>query len=348
MSTQMLFGVNTYSLSDGVDIFMSMQGNVKRSHFLQYMVTGQTVWEHLFKNSIWAIHQQVVNVTTDSHGKKTFRMPDNIMKVLSISVVDKHGNLQPLTMDQNMNTLEISCHPKTCSCGTCGGKNTLCEALDSIGVRYESIVIDGQTYEKTIWTKKTGCDIIEHHVVPVKEDGVMTHTDLYKTICTLDVDTQGCIKETEPNRHKLFNHFGWYRNCFCNNFFNVVENGVHHHHPDLAMPVTHNDYGYYKPDAMDPQKMHLNHTKAEQVIVVYQPSIIKASLSELRIPEYAKECFLFGMGYFTVAFDRVTPGSMKVLAENSFTKSERALMFFMNPVRIKEFLMLPGIEIKWG
>lgn len=349
MTEHFLYGVPAVTFTEAVDNFMAMQGNVRRSHYPQYLVTAKTVWEKMFKESIWEIKQEVVNVKVDSHKKKTFRLPCNMLRLLAISVVDKHGNLQPLAVDNNLNTLEIKCHPKTCSCTKCNGCETYCDAIDAITVRYESILLNnGQTYEKTIWTKKCGCDIIEVAKIPVWQDDALTWIETERTICDLEVDTNGCIKATEPNRKKLYDYFGWYPSCVCNNLYNNLP--VKHHDciPDLAAPQTINHYGYYKADADDPQLIHLHHSKAEQVIVTFQLAGAVNERGTLMIPKYALECFYFGMNYFITVFDKVTPANAKFLAEKSYDKAYRALLIFMNPIRMEEFLRLPSIPITWG
>lgn len=338
MSTRILYGVPTETLEEVLNLYLVQQGNSRRSHFADYMITAQEVWEQLFRGTIWQVRQVIADVDQDKH---TLQLPRDMERFLSISVMDHCGDLQPLTYDPNMNTLEVLCHKKTCSCTECNGEGSMCDAIDSLTMREAPVVIDTITYYERIWNRKCGHSIMEVRETPAKDGDEITWVTSEKLICDVDVDEKGCIKPTEPNRQLFDHHFGLFLlDChrrLCDD---------HHLRCRTQIPPNFSYYGFYKPDATCDGIIHLKHVKADKVIVSYQPAA-GITDGQVMVPKYAKDAMMYGLFYYSVRFRTNVSIGERREAENNFKMAVRKLFLFMFPISLEEFTKLPSRRRIW-
>ncbi|HEU4609304.1 MAG TPA: hypothetical protein VFS31_14405, partial [Chitinophagaceae bacterium] len=286
----------------------------------------------------------------------TITLPQNMVRLINISIMDRHGNLQPIAYNPNINTLDIRCSTKTCSCG-CGGKGTYCSEADNIQATTEVVTIDGTDYNKITYTKYDGAGnmyrLIEMPTWDVQTNAVVT-TELRELICALDVTSTGCIKVTEPNRVKLVQSCGCYippniygegPNCGpkCNIGYEEVRC-----EDNVLVPPIWSDYGYYNWDAQKGDVIHLKHVKADQIIVAYQNNG-QITQEECLVPEYAVEAMLLGI-YWRQRF--VAPQSVcsypeKKAASIEYDNAKIRLFEFKNPMRMDAFINAQTIRTTW-
>lgn len=336
--TRILYGVPTYSLEEILNNFMVQQGNNRRSHYADYMITAQQVWQQLFRETIWEVRQIVLDVDKENH---TITLPAGMDRFISISVVDYHGNMQPITYDPNLNTLVVKCHQRKCSCQTCQGQDSMCDAIDSITMRQYPVIINTITYYQRVWNKKCDTGILEISETPYQDGTEITYRTSEKLICEMEMDEKGCILPTAPNRELFEHHFG----CFLLDCFKKVCHDWHHRER-VSIPPDFSFYGFYKPDATCDNVIHLKHVKADKVIVSYQPAPNFVD-SEVMVPQYAQEAMMYGLHHFTTRFRNNISVGEKREAQLNFKKAQTALFGFMYPINLAEFIKLPARKRLW-
>lgn len=333
----------TQTLEEVVREYMIQQGNHRRNHEVEYMVTAYEVWLELFRTTIWTMQYRILDIDKSTN---TIEIPCNIERVFGISVMDECGDMRPIGYDPNMNTMTISCHSKTCSCNSCNGEGTLCDAIDSISFRTETVLINDEPYEKKIWNKKVGCSLVEVTETPAWEAdgdaGEVVYVTQEKVVCEFEVNTAGCITATEANRTLIEQHCG----CFipaCQQDMCYKQQNT----DPPALPKNLNDYGYWKPDALCDGKWHLKDVKADKVILSYQVGATTDADGQINVPLYAKNAVKFGLKYYGLAFKQNASESAIDKAEKRWVKEKRKLFMYMNPINIYEFTRLPMRPVYW-
>lgn len=328
--SRVIYGVPTQTLEEVVLEFMLQQGNVRRNHEAEYMVTAQEVYYDLFRTTLWEMNYMVLEVDKDTN---TVQLPCGSERVIGLSVIDVNGLLRPLGYDRNMNTLQVRCHKETCSCSTCNGDGTLCEAIDSISFRTEPINIDGVDYFKRIWNKKEGAMLIEVREVPVKENGEVSYITQRDIICEFDVDENDCIKPTPANEELIKVNCGCYITSSPDDMYTMYDCA------DGELPASPNGFGHWKQDAICDKTLHLRNVEADKIILSYQADPTDGN-PQLLLPRYAKDAFKFGMSYQTVAFKPRVSSRDKEYAESKYLQAKKKLFYFMHPINLNRFMRI--------
>ena len=353
-----LFGTPVMTLSEIVTDFNVEQGNQKQSHFVANMLRAKWAWKDILWNVSWSLAQQAVPVVDNK-----ITLPKDLIRLVNLSVVDKCGNVQTLMYNPAINTLDIRCPQKSCSCATCGGDGTLCGALDSIEVTTEEVEIRGNTYTRTIYTRSDGHGNIyriSSNPTSSADEEQVEFVENREFICAVDVTESGCIKDTEPNRRALQGLCGCYlpsfgvgypyayTRGFCDNVPYPYSDRPDSMNPDCerTVPMLHNDYGYYNWDSVAGDVIHLKDVTATQIIVAYQTSGDGAGV-EMLVPEYAVDAVKFGIMYRQKAFSPTSGMGDKQMAERDYDSMKEKLWNFNNPIRMDEWIKAQTIIPKW-
>lgn len=350
-----LFGTPVMTLSEVIAELNIAQNNTKETHYASNLVHAKWVWKELLWTNVWSVAQVPVDIVD---GKIT--LPNDVIRLVNISVMDKCGNLQPLGHNPNINTLDVRCPVSKCGC-QCGGVDTYCMQVDNITTTKESIVINGENYTKTIYTRSDNKgNIYQQSHTPtwdVTEEEVV-YIDTTELICKVDVTETGCIKATEPNRLKLTQFCGCYipygdypdySYLSCDSpYWNNCGDWRNRRDCQLAVPEVTNNFGYYNWDAKANDIVHIKHTKADRVIVSYQTSGETAN-EEMLVPEYALSAMLAGIYYRQVwlAPPTVIPRNEKREAKYAYQAEKTSLFEFQHPLRIDEFVKSQNIRPWW-
>lgn len=335
MGQTITYGVPTETLESVVEEYMIQQGNHRRNHHIEYMVTAREVWLELFRTTIWNMHYKVLAVNKTNN---TVRVPCGASRIFGLSIIDKCGNTIPLSYDPNFNTLQFRCHEQTCSCETCNGEGTLCDAIDSITLRTETIYIDTIPYDKKIWNRKVGSNLVEVTETPAKDGNTVSYHIKERVICDLEVDTNGCVKATESNRVLIEDNCG----CYIPGSACAVATRT-----DVTLPANSNSYGYWNPDAICDGVWHLKDVQAEKVIISYQVEGVEDVNNQIHVPVYAKTAVKFGMKYYGMVFKPNANRGEVRQAENDWERAKRKLFMFMHPITISELMKISRRPVKW-
>lgn len=331
-----IYGTAVVTLSEAVEQLMIMQSNDRQSHYMSYLMHGKWAWKKLLWGTIWAIRQRVVCVDETT---PTLTIPGDVERLISLSVVDVCGNLQPIGYNPAINTLSMS-GSSTCSCKKCSGTNTLCEILDNIQIRTETITINGQGYQKRTWNRMDpGGDFVEVEEIPAYDtsEDVVSVVTRVRTICKLQVDERGCIAPTEDNRGRLSECCGCYL---------IACHQLLFHKPTVDVTPYRNSFGHWKWEANSGDVIHLNHVKAKKIIISYQSSG-ETDEGEYIIPEYALEALWRCIIYRMTSYN---PSSTNNDKEFTFRDSEREatrLLKYMYPINMSNFMRLQGTVPLW-
>lgn len=338
---RILGGYPTLTLEEAVENYMAMSENIKRHHFTSVMITAKWLWKEILKESLWQISNQLIEIDKAS---MTIKLPCDLLRLLNISVVDSFGNLQSFSYADNMNTISVKCPPKKCSCTSCNGKDSYCEAIDNMTMLTETVTLNGFPYNKRTWVKKeqngTLNKVIELPYLDTADDTVKVKTST-ELLCQLETTETGCLKAT-PANFKLLQEY-----CHCFYPGQLYDRYGATCKADEQIMDPHNRFGQFKEDSLDKSLIHIRNTKAESVIISYQATMDKTSTGQFMVPEWAMMCFNFGMYYYTNAFKKTSRGE-KDAARRDYRQERKRMDNFTNPVSLDVFLKMQSEWPKWG
>jgi hypothetical protein len=351
------YGQEVHYLSDYVRKFNLKQGNVKGIAFIRTMEFASMIWKLLFRKSIWEIKTQVLTVDRETN---TITIPEGCERLINLSVIDKYGKLHPLTYNPDISTVNTLCQQNKCSCTTCGGVGTLCEAMDNITAINEDVVINGETYQKTTYMRGDGCTIQREEHVPAWDSA--TSEVVYVTnrqwVCDIEVSDKGCILPTAPNILALQTYCGYNGSCL-NNGYNVNSSGYGYGgfvNPYRGVaPVSYNFFGYFNWDAASRSIIHIfrtssniylnNRAKCEEDCRGIENEIVKVIISyqtngstpgeEILIPEYCVMAMDAGILWQQAVFNS-QDGDRSRKKEYYFNSQKMDLNKYLNPIRIDD------------
>jgi len=348
-----LYGTQVLTLSEVVDELNVVQNNVKQNYAASNLIHAKWVWKDLLWTTEWSVAQVALDIVD---GK--IQLPNDVIRIVNISAVDKCGKIQPLGHNPNINTLDIRCSTNKCGCG-CGGKDTYCAQVDNMQVKEETITINGTDYTKTTYIRVDNQgNLYEVANIPAWNTATdeVVFTEERSLLCNLELTTDGCIKETEANRCALAQYCGcyipggipeynWWGYGSC--YWDTCGDWRERKECKRAVPVVHNDFGYYNWDARAKDVVHIKDTKAVQVIVGYQTSG-ESDNTEMLVPEYALDAMLAGIYYRQRQYSPVVSWGEKQQSMYAYRAAKTRLFEFKNPLRADVFVKLQDIIPRWG
>lgn len=360
------YGQKVLFLSELVRKFCLKQGNVKQVNFLRQLEFAAWAWKELFRTSVWELSTVVLDV--DPH-KHTITLPNNCERLINISVVDRYGNIEPLTWNQNMSTVSMLCQKNSCSCHKCGGQDTLCEALDNLTVVQEQITVNDTEYTQVTYIKNNGCGSLQKEIhtwaynPSTEEVEAVVNNEL---LCTIEVNDKGCLLPTKPNILALERYCGYNSSLFNNGFCGI---GFPYVNPYRSLiPTPYNFFGYWNWNAACRDIIHIFRSKnkntlfvndqancnttcgreendIKKVIVSFQASANTDGI-EMLVPEYAEFAVNAGMIY-QQAFFNTRDGDRGGSLEAKWRKEQRKVQAYLNPVRMDDIIKIQTQPRLW-
>lgn len=343
---------NFYTLSEAVDRFLMLRGNLKRKYFDVWLVIGEEVWRDLFRNTLWTVRNVWVPI---QKGKPYdfIRMPKDVSRYLGVFVKDDCGNLTPLYYDQKMSVIP---RPEGNGCGSekcdCSG---LCGEINNFSVTTTPVVIGNTTYyEKTYLKYCSGGTIYRYREIPTKKyNEIATSGDYnldqnpdysragsfgnytvvtYTTsdlVCTLKTKENGCPEDSQENEEEFINKCGcfvnsWCDRKYCDHFMDAVnynERGQISFSEDGTKIFIKQDVRRVPPQLV---------TRG-WVMLRYQTSGVTPG-KEIIIPEYTKFAFWAGLMYRFMQFKDGYSINEKEDAKAKYTAETDAVILFLNPL----------------
>lgn len=361
------YGQKVILLSEQVRKFCLKQGNVKQVNFLRQMEFAAWAFKELFRTSVWELTTVVLDV--DPH-KHTITIPDNCERLVNISVIDRFGQIQPLTWNPNLSTVDVLCQKNSCSCHSCGGHDTLCEALDNITVIQETITFGSRERTQVTYIKNNGCGSLEKEIHtwgydPINEETIQPIV-LNELLCTIEVNDKGCLLPTKPNIDALQTYCGFNASLFNNGYWGGAASGVNPYRS--LIPTAYNFYGYWNWNAACRDTIHIFRSKRKNSIFVNDPAncesvcgkeendIKKVILSfqtsantegvEMLIPEYASMAVDTGILYQQALFNP-RDGDRSRAMETKWRTQQRKVQSYLNPVRMDSIRKVQSQPRPW-
>lgn len=369
-----LYGTPVMTISQIVKNLMIEQGNSNQNHYADNLVRATRVFKDLLKDTIWSIRYKALDIDKSDN---SVCMPQDMVRLYNINVVDHCGQLVPLGYNPLMNTMKLMCHEHKCSCTSCKGTGTLCDALDAIQVITEDVVINGVTYPKKTWIQKCNDGVIKKVIeLPYPDDvdnpqSPVSYVTEYETLCDLEVTVTNCIKSTEANHMKLLKYCGCYIPGWQSKMCGLMVNYGFAEGPlSPAMNLTdmnpkgidagwikdyycenkyfpQSNFGYWNWGVNAHEKVYLKMIRTEKVIVCYQTNGDNCSGEELVIPEYALDAMQFGIVYRQRAFAPNVSYGEKQAARMDYEREKDKLKRFLHLVSPEALASLQEIIPKW-
>lgn len=348
MQERIFFGVTSMPLSEAVDMFMSLQNNSNQNHKLLYRTSGRMIWKELLGDTLTSVRSVYVAVDQST---KRFTLPKDIMRLYSISFVDKCGIIHPIFYDENVSTLELLDfnNEDSCGCQKCKGKDSLCSIFETVTYTdtVAEVSIEGTTdtfrIRKYVIRDVLGkvTEVTEYYG-PYDVNGSPTNDEIFKTtkevICNLELDDNGCVCNSHVNNQIVETHLRCYMSC-----------RKHHEKIDPEIPATHNRFGYYTEIEGEDKVMKITSSKEDvlSVLVSYQSTGDNLDFSEYIIPEYALRAFYDGIYELSNRYVPGTTDRQKLVNQREYKKATNKLRGKLRPIKLEEFMAIGRGPAKW-
>lgn len=335
MTTFRQHGCNVTPLSEVVDTLMAVQHNSNRSYYMSTMIHAKQAWKDLLRTTIFTMRNMVLPVTGDH-----VVIPKGVDNVYALSYVDDCGNMVPLSYNPNINTLSLTVTESSCACERCHGNGTLCGMMDNIIYRTEPIEVDGQEMFKRIWNRTDiSGNVYETAETPVvdPDTGNVIYISSHKLICKVEVNSNGCIKDTPENHAMIMACCGCYMLCNCCDGSRTAR-----------MPTLPSLIGEWNWDAMDGQVIRLRGVAAKSLIVTCQATDQCAG-GDMLVPDFALDTVMFCIQYRQQAFapSNVVSTRDKEYSYRQYRREKDALLRYLYPIDMQAFAELGSIIPKW-
>lgn len=292
--------------------------------------------------------------------------PCDFLKLSSVNIIDRHGCFIPVFKNDSLHSKMVDVSAaKNCACEfNCGYKlcNTVkgYEAVVSVKtdklpngdpisfkcVDRKSIDPNGFFYSET------------QYPLRVYEDGVWTNTVLHtesKKLCSVEVDVNGCICDTDANVNKLCHACGidvagipvggdansfhndpkvdtWIYHCNSKFDWFSTQCGAH----GFGQHRRHDFNHVYNVEEDNNRIIFPSHFGHDRVMVRYYHDI---SLKNIQVPFIAKECYMTGLQYFANT-NNDKKQQLANVYEVKYSKQKFALLQELNKYRISEMRMI--------
>jgi hypothetical protein len=334
MTTAEICQANVESLSDIIKSLLIREGDFLGVHFRQYYEIGKDVYRDLNLYSIRYSKRFLIEVDKNTN---SITLPDDLLLLSSVSVIDHCGQLIPLILNKNLTgeIIDINLN-KDCDC-KCNCKAELCGQLKHYEVVYTTISAPqpgGGTMSYNCYSRKTIYPNGDYYrqwnePVAIYEAGVLTATELQEKtefICKLEVKPCGCVEDNAANRAIL--------NSCCGGQYLVTEccsnKGCPYEFPDQT-------YGYQQGDNRIYFNSNFTYTHA---LIRYYPG---NNNNEIMIPIVAKTAMLRGIKFELLPYEKgsgytAMANQRKLVQFERLYKEERKRLFrLLNRFSLKAF-----------
>jgi hypothetical protein len=326
-----------------------------------YLDCANDVYNDLNLTTVKMTKRELFQVNKRTH---TIDMPSNNLGVFSVSVMDHHGVIWPMFLNDSLHKdiVEVSA-AKNCACeNQCG--YSLCNLIKG----YESIVStksdtlpNGDPISFTCVDRKAinkeGFLFIEtQYPKRIYTDGVWTDTVLFtenKKLCDLELDDNGCVCDTHDNECNVCNAFGIKNtdgipfggdaNSFCGDpnintwrYFASsqlqwfgVQCGSFHHRRDGFKNIYNIEEGQ--------KKLIFPHDfPFDKVLVRWYHDV---DLSDMQIPILSKQTFMTGLQYFAYEYNEKKQGVANIFGQK-YSRQKWGLFLELNKLTMDEMRMI--------
>lgn len=355
-----------YNIHEIVDSLCLLSGDLQRRNKGIYLEASEQVWYDLNEDILKiAKTVKVPFRQTFCIDKKTnsINIPKNFLRVSSVNAIDSYGCFYPIYRNDKISDDIVDVGASdNCACeNNCNG--TLCntvkgyEAVTSIksDVLPDSTPISFSCVDKKVLDNQGFVYSQTQYPQRIYLSGVWTDTIKYtenKKLCQVDIDTNGCICDSETNLTILCDSCGinnsnplmvyggtsvappvcepgattWTYGCGSRmEWFNVQCGG----YPYGCRPEFNNIYNISQEGN---RLIFPSNFGWDNVMIRFYEDI---DLKDMQIPYMAKECFMTGLQYFA-ARHHDKKQKIAALYEQKYSKQKWGLFLELNKYRITE------------
>lgn len=360
------------TISEVTDRFLMRIGVTdKKKHFARYLVLAQECWEDLFQNTLWII-KSVWMPTKAGTPYNYVDVPQDCLRLLSVSVTDKCNTIQDLYYNNRINVVPKPTSKKCgCTCD-CGG---LCEDVGgTVCTTRFMFTINNVDYYEKCWLKYCpDGSIIQYCETPAikyntptgtggdynndfNDDFLHSHQGFgdftietiitQNIICKLETKPCGCPVESPENEQCFLDCCGAFINWGCRSKRNRCK-------PDVGN-VNNNYYGEVKLSQCGTriEYRHSPHWKRvadkqtpDWLLVNYQTSGESVG-SETLIPKYARNAMYAYLDCGRKEFNSAFTKTEKDDAYYKKISEKNNIVAYLNPIDLIELSKIQDIPIK--
>jgi hypothetical protein len=364
----------TYFLSGVVDNLMIDRAISKKKYFAAYMVMAKKEWQKLFRGTLWEVQSKWMPMK-NGEPYNYVDVPDGTSRILSVSVEDRCGLIQPLFYNVQLNVVS---KPKTKNCGckqdcNCGG---CCEAASSMSYTTKVVLtINGVDYYEKTWIESCpNGDMIEYRETPTKKynniqgdggdynddynndydieaapfsDYTVVTVKSQKKICSVEVLPCGCVAETPENEQLLTDTCGCSINWGCGlkkkHCRHYTENINNNYYGECKMSECGTKI-YYKPSL---HWKKVSDVEFPEFLLVNTQSNGLIPNEEVLVPDYALDALEAGIYWRSVRFNTSIPKVTKDDAYQQYMMETSLLTAFLYPISWIELGQVQNAVIRW-
>lgn len=372
MSTQS--GVLT--LSEVCDEYLINRMIDKKKNFVSYMVIAKRAWQKVFWNTIYSTQSSWATLQ-NGLPYDYVPLPSGISRFFTASVQDKHGRIQPLFYNSQLNIIPQPVAP------SCGCTDPNCNGIDTSTTTVTTkllFTINGiNYYEKDYIKTCSNGDVILWKEIPTKKYNdfigqsgdyntdfnddfsngnpglsnfsIVTQT-FQEKICKLDVRPCGCPVPSTQNIQTI--------NDCCSAFFPFGINFRHGRHHSSNSPlndINSNEYGevkmsecgtrlYFKPTLKWWEVCPNDPLIPTYLLLNYQTNGLSCT-EETLVPEYALDYMFASMDWRSKRFNSKYSLGEKQQAKYEMNDEENKIISFLNPLNLQEIANTQDANIRW-
>ncbi len=350
-----------YPIEEVVDDLCLRSGDILKRNKGLYLSLAKDVWDDLNEDTLKIadkIKIPVRRIYSVDKRTNSINIPNNILKISSLHSIDRYGCYSPIYRNDKISDdiVELGAD-KNCACeNNCNG--VLCntikgyEAVETMKPDFlpngdpisfkcvdKKIIDNGILYEQT------------QYPLRMYVSGVWTSTIKYtenRKLCEVDLETNGCVCETEANLDTICNACG------------INESDIYYGGTSITPPVQDADtWIYHCASKMEwfniqcggyPYKCGNGYNNIYNISelgdrIIFPSNFgwdkimirgfIDISLRDLKIPYLAKETFMTGMQYFA-STNHDKKQQLSAFYSQKYSKQKWGLLLTLNKNTIAE------------
>lgn len=361
------------TLSEVVDEYLIQRMIDRKKYYDAYLTIAKRAWQKCFWNTLYEV--QSVWLTMQAGTPYNYiPVPKDCVRIFSVNNVDRHGKIQPLFYNNQLNILPKPVTP-SCGCNACKCDG-LCDDLNAVTVTSKLLFnYSGVDYFQKCWIKTcSNGDVIKFCETPVKSYNDVTGTPgdynqdynndyligtpgldnftivtqtTQEKICALEVRPCGCVVDTPQNVELI--------NSFCGCFFPFGFWTRHQHPKTFLDDINENHLGevklnedntriYFKPTRHFPI---LNDPLVPQYLLLsYQTNGFDCT-SQVIVPEFALDYMFTAIDYRSKRFNGKFTLNEKQMAKYDMQDEENKIIMFLNPLNLQKIADIQDAVIQY-
>lgn len=311
-------------------------GDILRRNKGIYLDCASDVWNDLNLTTVKMTKRELFQVNRRTH---TIDLPSNNLGVFEVDVMDHKGAIWPMFLNDSLHK-DI---PQVSAAKNCACENQCGYSLCNLVKGYQAIITTQSDFlpngnpisftciERKSVDKNGFLYIEKQYPERVYTDGIWTNTILQtesKKICSVEVDRNGCICDTEQNEVSLCNAFGLPTNDGipfggdANSFYgnpNVntwryfassqlqwfgVQCGAYHDHRGFK--------NIYNIEEGQKKLIFPAHFPFDKVLVRWYYDV---DLADMQIPILVKQPFMTGLQYYAFEYNEKKQGVANIFGQ---------------------------------